>query len=242
MREPGPLSRSASRGMAAPPPARQHVSIRAGCVIEAGDCRGKRWPHQLLCQPPHSHAQCQEPCLARGGCLRDGVRRGARGRTVRRRPQRCLVIAALLRSYRDRPDDRRRHDLCECAANAVGTRSTREVEQAGAKLCHRWAGRLQSAWLRRQPALGPPPRRMAPTIVELLGFHRPEHTGHRAASAAAHDVDERLHRATPRFVDELIGLGVSAVGWPPSWAPALESATTARAARRREPPMSAPQR
>jgi hypothetical protein len=154
----------------------------------------------------------------------------------------CPGIAALLRTYNDRPDDRRRHDLRECAANAVGTRSTREVEQAGAKLCDRWAGRLQSAWLRRQPALGPPPRPMAPTIVELLGFHRPEHTGHRAASAAAHDVDERLHRATLRFGDEPIGLGVSAVGRPPSWAPALECATTARAARRREPQMSAPQR
>jgi hypothetical protein len=154
----------------------------------------------------------------------------------------CPVIAALLRTYNDRPDDRRRHELCECAANAVGTRSTREVEQARAKLCHRWAGRLQSAWLRHQPALEPPPRRMAPTIVELLGFHRPEHAGHRAASAAAHDVNERLHRATLRFVDELIGLGVSAVGRPPSRAPALESITPARAARGREPPMSAPLR
>ncbi|MGH2887681.1 MAG: hypothetical protein ACRDPA_34110 [Solirubrobacteraceae bacterium] len=129
----------------------------------------------------------------------------------------CPVIAAFLRTYNDRVDDRRRQDLYGYAAEAIGTRSTREVERARAKLCHRWAGKLQRRRLRHQPPLGPPPPSTPPAIVELLWLHRPERAGRRAALAAAHDTYEGPHRATLRFVDELIAVRGSSPGELPDW-------------------------
>ncbi len=150
----------------------------------------------------------------------------------------CPVIAAFLRTYSDRVDDRRRQHLYEYAAKAVGTRSTQEVERARARLCHRWAGRLQRVRLRHQPALGPPPCGTPPGILELLGFPRPERTGHRAALAAARDADERLHRASLHFVDELMAVGGSPPGEPPDRSRGREGAGTSPGLRRRETPPS----
>lgn len=124
----------------------------------------------------------------------------------------CPVIAAFLRTYNDCVDDRRRQDLYEYAAKAVGTRGTREVERARVELCRQWTGRLRRVRLRHQPALGPPPLSMPPAIADLLGLSRPERAGRRAALAAAYGADERFHRTALRFVDELIAVG----GSPPS--------------------------
>ena len=45
----------------------------------------------------------------------------------------CPVIAALLRNYNDRIDDRRRQDLYPYAAKIVGTRGTAGLERARAR-------------------------------------------------------------------------------------------------------------
>jgi hypothetical protein len=153
----------------------------------------------------------------------------------------CPVIADFLRTYNDHVDNRRRQDLYEYAAKAVGTRSTREVERARGKLCHRWAGRLQRARLCRQPPLGPPPHRTPPAILELLGFYRPARAGHWAALAAARDADERLHDATLRFIDELISVRGSSPDELSDWFVGAERAASAREAERPATAASAPQ-
>ncbi|MGN6868823.1 MAG: hypothetical protein ACTHMY_10525 [Solirubrobacteraceae bacterium] len=154
----------------------------------------------------------------------------------------CPVIADFLRTYNDRVDDRRRQDLYEYAAKAVGTRSTREVARVRAELCHHWAGRLQRTRPCHQPALGAPPHRTPPAILELLGFHRPGRAGHWAAAAAAHNADERLHRATLRFIDELISVGGSPPGGLTECFPRAESAASAPVPGRPATAVSAPRR
>ncbi|HSC02366.1 MAG TPA: hypothetical protein VLC49_03575 [Solirubrobacteraceae bacterium] len=153
----------------------------------------------------------------------------------------CPVIADFLRTYNDHVDDRRRQDLYEFAAKAVGTRSTREVERARGKLCHRWAGRLERTRLCRQTALGPPPHRTPPAILELLGFYRPARAGHWAALTAARDADQRLHRATLRFIDELISVRGSSPDDLPDWFVGAQPAASAQEPGRPATAASAPQ-
>jgi hypothetical protein len=66
----------------------------------------------------------------------------------------CPVIAAFLRAYNDLVDDRRRQDLYRLATLSVGTRSTREVQQARAEHClevaHELSARGGLGWLRRR--------------------------------------------------------------------------------------------
>jgi len=154
----------------------------------------------------------------------------------------CPVIADFLRTYNDRVDDRRRQDLYEYAAKAVGTRCTGEVERARAELCRHWASRLQRTRPWHQPALGPLAPRTPPAILELLGLHRPERAGHWAALAAAHDADERGHCAALGFVDELISVGASPPGAVPACVPGAQTAASARVPGRPASAASAPRR
>jgi hypothetical protein len=54
------------------------------------------------------------------------------------------VIAAFLRAYNDAVDDNRRQDLYRCAAQVVGTRSSRASECARLARCERELADLQS--------------------------------------------------------------------------------------------------
>jgi hypothetical protein len=47
----------------------------------------------------------------------------------------CRVIASFLRAYNDAVDDGRRQDLYRCAADVVGTRSSRATERARIARC-----------------------------------------------------------------------------------------------------------
>ena len=59
----------------------------------------------------------------------------------------CPVVAALLRNYNDRIDDRRRQDLYPYAAKIVGTRGSAGLERARARyLSERIPERRRGVW------------------------------------------------------------------------------------------------
>ena len=61
----------------------------------------------------------------------------------------CRVIASFLRSYNDAIDDQRRRDLYRCAADVVGTRSSRATERARVGACEdAFAAVSNSRWPR----------------------------------------------------------------------------------------------
>ncbi|MEO6859467.1 MAG: hypothetical protein ABI323_12925 [Solirubrobacteraceae bacterium] len=132
------------------------------------------------------------------------------------RPQSvCPVIGAFLRAYNDRVDDRWRQDLYAYAAKVVGTRSTISVEGQRAQMCREWARQTRAGGALPAQPVGPPHQH-----GRLRGWlqsyrHRPEHAGRRAAITfgrreldyQGHMLDDELHRAALRFVDELIAVG-----------------------------------
>jgi hypothetical protein len=63
----------------------------------------------------------------------------------------CPVIGALLRSYNDWVDDRRRQDLRAYAAKVVDSRGSRSVEEARMRRLLKWAAELEKRRLRRLP-------------------------------------------------------------------------------------------
>jgi len=68
----------------------------------------------------------------------------------------CPVIASLLRTYNDRVDDERRQALIPYAAEVVGTRAGRDVEDLRAARCAAWAvehGVRVRPWQRRRRRL-----------------------------------------------------------------------------------------
>jgi hypothetical protein len=120
----------------------------------------------------------------------------------------CPIIAAFLRTYNDHLDDCWRQDLYAYAARAVGTRSARAVERTRARMCREWANRYKQRRLRSQEPLGAPPPDASNPVGALLPRRRRAHAGHRAALAVSErEPDYELHRATLRFVDNLIGVG-----------------------------------
>lgn len=132
----------------------------------------------------------------------------------------CPVIAAFLRAYNDHLGDCWRQDLYEYAARAVGTRSTRAIERTRAKMCREWANLFEQRRLRSREPLGAPPPDASNQVGGLLPRRRRVHAGHRAALAVSErEPDYELHRATLRFVDDLIGVGERSE--PASAAPVL---------------------
>jgi hypothetical protein len=81
----------------------------------------------------------------------------------------CPVIAALMRNYNDRIDDRRRQDLYPYAARIVGTRGSAELERARTRYLSDCIPERRSgiwAWLlgKNDPA----PDALAARVVEQL--------------------------------------------------------------------------
>jgi hypothetical protein len=109
----------------------------------------------------------------------------------------CPVIGALLRSYNDSIDDRRRQDLYAYAAKVVGSRAGLAVERARAERLTAWTHerrpRRRSRWLisGRLRAFGaePPVHILAARAVQAI----PAHTG-------------RTHAEMLALVDELLAL------------------------------------
>jgi hypothetical protein len=138
----------------------------------------------------------------------------------------CPVIAAFFRTYNDRMDDRRRQDVYAYAVRAVGTRSTNEGSASGPGCAvNGRGGSIEPGFATSRHSAQPPTSTLPPTLA-LLGFHRPARAGQRPALAAAHDPGDRLHRATLRFVDELIAVVASPAGEVPDRSPRPESART----------------
>lgn len=101
----------------------------------------------------------------------------------------CPVIGGFLRTYNDSVDDDRRQDLYRYAAEVVGTRSSRQVRLARARLCRR----LTAAGRRSWPLLS--------------GRFSSERAATRAALTAADPTAGPGHAAALAFVDELIAVG-----------------------------------
>jgi hypothetical protein len=88
----------------------------------------------------------------------------------------CPVIGAILRSYNDNLDDRRRADLYRYAAEAVGTRSDFSVQLQRAELAIGWARARygqrrfgRRAPMRRAPAPDWGPDQIATYVLRSLG-------------------------------------------------------------------------
>ena len=63
----------------------------------------------------------------------------------------CPVVAAFLRNYNDWVDDGRRQDLYAYAAKAVGSRTSRAVEEARTRRLMKWAVELEQRRVKRLP-------------------------------------------------------------------------------------------
>jgi ribonuclease D len=116
------------------------------------------------------------------------------------RPQSaCPVISSFLRAYNDRVNDERRQDLYRYAAEAVGSRSSRRVEQARAERLAAWG---RDMWARRWT------RRFAPRSWRLVGVERqpPHDLLGVHATRAIRRVDDRTHAAAMALIDELLAI------------------------------------
>lgn len=112
----------------------------------------------------------------------------------------CPVIAAFLREYNDRIDDRRRQDLYEFASLAVGTRGSRAVRAVRARMCVEWMDARRAE--RRRGLLRLLPRRRA-AAVHL----DPEAAGRLAGAYAGRIASGRRageHEAALDFVERLV--------------------------------------
>lgn len=101
----------------------------------------------------------------------------------------CPVIGGFLRTYNDSVDDDRRQDLYRYAAKVVGTRSSRQIRHARARLCRRLAAAGRRSW---------------PLLSGRLSTER---AATRAALTAADPTAGPGHDAALTFVDELIAVG-----------------------------------
>ena len=111
----------------------------------------------------------------------------------------CPVISSFLRAYNDRVNDERRQDLYRYAAEVVGTRSSRIVEQARAD---RLAGWGRDMWARRWT------RRFAPPAWRMVRIERqpPRDVLGVHAVEAIWRVDDRTHAAALALIDELLAI------------------------------------
>jgi hypothetical protein len=130
---------------------------------------------------------------------------------------RCVspVVAAFVRVYNDLVDDRRRHDLYQYAAAAVGSRSGASSERSRAQRCLDWMKAQlgdRSGLDVRLLELGPRTPRKRQVIAERVARY--------AASSRSRHADAL------RLLDELVGvardsLPVSAGGHAHADEPAL---------------------
>jgi hypothetical protein len=110
----------------------------------------------------------------------------------------CPVIGALLRSYNDSVDDRRRQDLYAYASRVVGSRASLAVERARTERLTAWTHERR------------PPRRSRWLMSERLRAFAPDPPVHILAARAVQAIDvhdERTHAEVLALVDELLGLG-----------------------------------
>ena len=110
----------------------------------------------------------------------------------------CPVIAALLRSYNDSIDDRRRQDLYAYASKVVGSRVSIAVERVRAE-------RL-TAWTQKRR----PPRRTRWLMPGRLRAFAPDPPVHILAARAIQALpahSDRTHAEVLALVDELLDLG-----------------------------------
>lgn len=116
----------------------------------------------------------------------------------------CPVIAAVLRNYNDRIDDRRRQDLYPYAARIVGTRGLAGLERARARhLSSCIPERRRGLWVWLLGKNDPSPDALASRVVERL----------------CRDGDD-THTVILRLVDQLLALD-SPVGTEPDVVPAV---------------------
>ncbi|MGH2875051.1 MAG: hypothetical protein ACRDNJ_11140 [Solirubrobacteraceae bacterium] len=109
----------------------------------------------------------------------------------------CPVIAALLRAYNDAVDDRRRQDLYACAAQAVGTRSSVEVERLRLARIREWTLQMRHARRLRLPSLRRARWNQADPPAEIAA-------GHAVRSFGRHTA--RTHASMLALVDELCAI------------------------------------
>ena len=109
-------------------------------------------------------------------------------------------IASFLRAYNDLLDDRRREDLYGYAAQAVGTASSRPIEEARAGRLLEWADALWERGSSRSPL-----HRMRMRRARRERSPDPETAGAYAVHAIR-KVDDRRHREALALVDELIAM------------------------------------
>jgi hypothetical protein len=111
-------------------------------------------------------------------------------------------IACLLRAYNDTLDDRRRQDLFEYAARAVGTRASHEIEKLRAERLIAWADqtRPRRVWM----VFGRLRRRA--TQAEIA--YNPSIAA-RYAIRGTRRISDRMHRRVLELVDELIAIGAT---------------------------------
>ena len=110
----------------------------------------------------------------------------------------CPVISALMRSYNDSIDDRRRQDLYAYAAKVVGSRSTLAVERARAERLTAWTHERR------------PPRRSRWLVSGRLRAFAPDPPVHILAARAVQAIsahDDRTHAEVLSLVDSLLAIG-----------------------------------
>ncbi len=110
-------------------------------------------------------------------------------------------IASFLRTYNDLVDDRWRGDLYGYAAQAVGTASSRPIEEARAARLLDWA---DAVWERR--ASRSPLHRIRMRRARKERSTDPETAGAYAVHAMR-KVDEHTHQEALALLDELIAMG-----------------------------------
>ena len=112
------------------------------------------------------------------------------------------VIAAFLRAYNDAIDDTRRQDLYRCAAQVVGTRTSRVTERARLARCERELAEIHP---RRRP-------RPVRWMTHTLGALDPSSS----ISGCFDHLAKRLctnndgHRRALALIDDLVGIQVTA--------------------------------
>ena len=121
----------------------------------------------------------------------------------------CPVIGALLRSYNDSIDDRRRQDLYAYASKVVGSRASLSVERARAERLTAWTHE------RRPPRRA---RRLLPGRLRAFAPDPPVHILAAHAIQALPTHDDHTHSEVLALLDELLDLGrrtrLQSVGLP----------------------------
>jgi hypothetical protein len=125
-----------------------------------------------------------------------GERFGDRPKSV------CRVIASFLRAYNDAVDDERRQDLYRCAAEVVGTRSSRATERARLARCERELADVRGATVPRALRFLAHGLRAADPSSDVTGFF--------PSLAAALTRTARGHERALALVDELVHIDVPA--------------------------------